>query len=211
MAAYLDEEEIWKCTMHPSKRRRRGVCPNCLKDRLASLCSDCATARPCSCSSASSAAVSSSSSSSFSRLSRVGSVGRVFNLIDSDSVLRRSRSLTIPIFRSKPENCSERNEFNGNGKRLSFWSVFKRKRRSDGEERDQGAESKIAEEERRRMMTKSRSVAVGVTSELDGGGMKSKSAAVKGRNWYFPSPIKAFRQSRISKLVSHVRSPLNRG
>ncbi|GLU05408.1 hypothetical protein SLE2022_225100 [Rubroshorea leprosula] len=207
MAGYLNEEEVWKCPKHPSKRHRSGICPVCLRDRLASLCPDCAHTRPCTCSYASTA--SSSSSSSFSRFSSAGfgSVGRVSNLIETEPTLRRSRSLAIPFLRSKPDNFSEKNDFSGNGKRSSFWSAFKSKK-SDSEEVDR-AKSRIAEDERRTIMTKSRSVAVRVTSETNAGEIKS-SPAGKGKGWYFPSPIKAFKQSRFSKLVFHVRSPLYR-
>ncbi|CAA0838095.1 Unknown protein [Striga hermonthica] len=48
MACY-PEEEVWKCPKHPSKRRRNGICPVCLRDRLATLCPICANVRPCNC------------------------------------------------------------------------------------------------------------------------------------------------------------------
>ncbi|GLT91226.1 hypothetical protein SLE2022_091240 [Rubroshorea leprosula] len=211
MAGYLNEEEVWKCAKHPSKRHRSGICPVCLRDRLASLCPDCAHTRPCTCSTVSTAS-SSSSSSSFSRFSAsgVGSVGRVSNLIESEPALRRSRSLSVPFLRSKPENYSERKyDFSGKGKKSPFWSVFKSKKR-DSEGRE-GAKSRNVVEERRTMMKKSRSVAVPpVTSETNAGEIKS-SPAPKWKGWFFPSPIKAFRQSRVSKLVFNVRSPLYRG
>ncbi|MBA0680440.1 hypothetical protein Goari_012135 [Gossypium aridum] len=206
MAFYVDEEEVWKCPSHPSKRRRTGICPVCLRDKLASLCPDCAHARPCSCITTSS----SSSSSSFSRFSTaaaggntgVGSVGRVSNLIESEPVFRRSRSLAIPFLRSKPEDSSERNGLAGRkSKTPSFWSIFrgsnKSKRYESEDDQSQGEKERRAaadEERRRRMMRKSRSVAV-----------------TKGKSWYFPSPMKVLRQSRVSKLVFQERSPLYRG
>ena len=110
MALYLDEEEIWKCPKHPSKRRRSGICHICLRDRLVTLCPDCANVRPCSC-----YATSSSSSSSFlSRFSGaddgVGFVGRVHNLIEQELGLRRSHSMAIPFLLS-------RSRFSGGGSR----------------------------------------------------------------------------------------------
>ncbi|MBA0737123.1 hypothetical protein Gogos_010599 [Gossypium gossypioides] len=206
MAFYVDEEEVWKCPSHPSKRRRTGICPVCLRDKLASLCPDCAHARPCSCITTSS----SSSSSTFSRFSTaaaggnigVGSVGRVSNLIESEPAFRRSRSLAIPFLRSKPEDSSERNGLaDRKSKTPSFWSIFrasnKSKRYESEDDQSQGETERRAaadEERRRRMMRKSRSVAV-----------------TKGKSWYFPSPMKVLRQTRVSKLVFQERSPLYRG
>ncbi|MBA0789648.1 hypothetical protein Gotri_026218 [Gossypium trilobum] len=158
MAFYVDEEEVWKCPSHPSKRRRTGIC--------------------------------------------VGSVGRVSNLIESEPAFRRSRSLAIPFLRSKPEDSSERNGLAGRkSKTPSFWSIFrasnKSKRYESEDDQSQGEKERRAaadEERRRRMMRKSRSVAV-----------------TKGKSWYFPSPMKVLRQTRVSKLVFQERSPLYRG
>ncbi|PPS16096.1 hypothetical protein GOBAR_AA04474 [Gossypium barbadense] len=191
MAFYVDEEEVWKCPSHPSKRRRTGICPVCLRDKLASLCPDCAHARPCSC---------------------VGSVGRVSNLIESEPAFRRSRSLAIPFLRSKPEDSSERNGLAGRkSKTPSFWSIFrasnKSKRYESEDDQSQGEKERRAaadEERRRRMMRKSRSVAV--TSHSG-----KSSPSTKGKSWYFPSPMKVLRQTRVSKLVFQERSPLYRG
>ncbi|XWS49261.1 hypothetical protein CRYUN_Cryun13aG0148800 [Craigia yunnanensis] len=217
MALYIDEEEVWKCPNHPSKRRRSGICPVCLRDKLASLCPDCAHARPCACSATSSS--SSSSSSSFSRfstatdgdISAVGAVGRVSNLIESEPAFRRSRSLAIPFLRSKPESLSEKNDLSGNkSKTPSFWSMFrasnKSKRYENEDHQIEGEKERIvAEEERRRMMRKSRSVAV---TSHSGIGYSKSSSSVKGKSWYFPSPMKVFRRSRVSKLVFQERTPL---
>ena len=219
MAFYVDEEEVWKCLKHPSKRRRSGICPVCLRDKLAALCPDCAHARPCACCTTSS---SSSSSSSFSRfstaaaggISGVGTVGRVSNLIESEPVFRRSRSLAIPFLRLKPESLSEKNDLAGNkSKTPSFWSMFRASNKSkryeiEDHQREGEKERITAGEERRRMMTKSRSVAV--TSHSGIGDSKSL-PSTKGKGWYFPSPMKVFRQSRVSKLVFQERSPLFRG
>ncbi|KAL4340725.1 hypothetical protein GQ457_08G025270 [Hibiscus cannabinus] len=213
MAFYEDEEEAWKCSRHPSRRRRTGICPVCLRDKLASLCPDCAHERPCECIATSSS--SSSSSSSFSRfsiaasgnVSVVGDVGRVSKLIESEPAFRRSRSLVVPFLRSKPQNSVERNESAGSKSRTpSFWSIFRasisnKSRRYEKEREDH---EKQGEEEgrRRRMMRKSRSVA-----EL------KTSPSRKGKGWYFPSPMGVLnlRQSRVSKLVFQEGSPLHRG
>nr|GMC87203.1 uncharacterized protein LOC109177147 [Ipomoea batatas] len=44
-APIIVEEEAWKCLKHPSNRQRNGVCPVCLKERLAILCPDCAASK----------------------------------------------------------------------------------------------------------------------------------------------------------------------
>ncbi|XVF51989.1 hypothetical protein PTKIN_Ptkin04bG0229000 [Pterospermum kingtungense] len=220
MAFYVDEEEVWKCPKHPSKRRRSGICPVCLRDKLASLCPDCAHARPCACSANSRSSSSSSSASRFSTsaagdVSGVGAVGRVSSLIESEPSFRRSRSLAIPFLRTKPESLSEKNDLAGNkSKTPSFWSIFsssnnKSKRfESEGHQREGEKDRISAEEERKRMMKKSRSVAVTSHSGI----RDSKSSpSSKGKGWYFPSPMKVFRQTRVSKLVFHERSPLYRG
>ncbi|XP_022772173.1 uncharacterized protein LOC111314822 [Durio zibethinus] len=218
MAFYVDEEEVWKCSKHPSKRRRSGVCPVCLRDKLASLCPNCAHARPCACS-----ATSSSSSFSFSSFSNavagdisgVGAVGRVSNLIESEPAFRRSRSLAIPFRQSKPESLSERNGFlaSNKSKTPSFWSMFRASNRSKGYEsedhqREIEKERIAADDERRMMMKKSMSVAM--TSHSSNGDLKS-SPSSRGKGWYFPSPMKVFRPTRISKLAFQENSPLYRG
>ncbi|KAB1215965.1 hypothetical protein CJ030_MR4G023635 [Morella rubra] len=231
MAFYADEEEVWKCPKHPSKRRRSGICPACLRDRLAILCPECANVRPCACCAAAATTSSSSSSSSsfsrsFSRFSTseggVGSFGRVSNLIESEPAFRRSRSVAIPFLRSRSRFVGNETELkepspvNGKSKASSFWSVFKSQKSKNIETND-GSEKKAEamEEEdkdmraRRTMMMRSRSVAVPVTSDsrsCSGGG----ESRTRGRSWYFPSPIKVFRQSKIAKVVQQ-RSPLYRG
>ncbi|KAH7836039.1 hypothetical protein Vadar_032190 [Vaccinium darrowii] len=223
MAFYADEEEVWKCPKHPSKRRRTGICPTCLKDRLGTLCPDCATVRPCECCpTATASSSSSSSSSSFSifsafgsrRESSIGSVGRVSNLIESEPAFRRSRSVAIPFFRSRFAGDGD----SGGGisekrrKSVSFWSVFRTHKGKKGEEeREEGelnrnseAEAEVEAEENylRRMMRRSRSVASGM-GEI-------RSSSRKGRGWHFPSPMGVFRHSKTSKVI-HERSPLYRG
>lgn len=224
MAFYVDEEEIWKCPKHPSKRRRSGVCPVCLRERLGSLCPDCANVRPCGC-----CATTSSSSSSSGDGAGLGSVGRLSNLIESEPSFRRSRSLAIPFLRSrsrfvgagdKDSSDLDRRELpplpssGGGGSRSktsAFWSVFRSRSSRRGEVRGVDEDPKRVESEedeasamRKTMMMRSRSVAAPVTSAA--GEVK----ASKGRSWYFPSPIKVFRQSKLSKIVQ-ARSPLYRG
>lgn len=217
-AFYMDEEEVWKCPKHPTKRHRSGICPTCLRERLSSLCPDCANLRPCACSSSAvTTSSSSSSSSSFSRFSTsggenlssgIGTVGRVSNLIESEPAFHRSRSVAVPMFmrsmsKSKPVDAA--NEERSKEKTSSaFWGWLK-EGGSIGNNNSNYKKSKKevhVEEERKVMMRKSRSVAV---STSDYG--KSKG----GTKWYFPSPIKAFRQSRLSKVVLQERSPMYRG
>lgn len=227
MAVYLDEEEVWKCPKHPSKRRKSGICPICLRDRLVTLCPDCANVRPCSCYATTSSS-SSSSSSSFSRFSAagdggVGTVGRVSNLIEREPSLRRSRSMAIPFLRSRsrfsggreldPDGARESPAMNGSRSARSFWSLFKTQKGNRGSEPEQDnceAKKVLAEEldgdaGRKAMMARSRSVAVAAVS-----GDGELRPRTKGRGWFFPSPMKVFRQSKASKVVQE-RSPLYRG
>ncbi|OAY30001.1 uncharacterized protein LOC110601082 [Manihot esculenta] len=222
MALYIDEVEVWKCPKHPSKKRRTGICHVCLRERLSSLCPDCANVRPCGCSAATTSSTSSSSSSShFSSTAGIGTVGRVSSLIESEPSFRRSRSLAIPFLRSKPpvdHDCSVRKD---NRKTASpFWSLFKSSS-SSGNTSNRGdiernnavlleqedSNKKKNEEERKKMMRKSRSVAATVTAESRSVDVKSS----KGKGWYFPSPIKAFKQSTSRGIMVQERSPLYRG
>ncbi|KAJ4847824.1 hypothetical protein Tsubulata_011778 [Turnera subulata] len=239
MAVYMDEEDVWKCPQHPSRRRRTGICHVCLRERLSSLCPDCANVRPCACyaasSTSSSSGCSSSSSASFSRYSSaagVGSVGRVSSLIDNEPAFRRSRSLALPFLRSKPPPPSSSATADAAGKLSSrsstaaaaFWSLFGRSRSSRYEaephravvllEEEAGAGKSAGEEERKRMMRKSRSVAVtsgARGSDVSRPSWSSSSSSSKGKAWYFPSPIKAFRQSISKGIMVQERSPLYRG
>ncbi|XP_023552753.1 uncharacterized protein LOC111810294 [Cucurbita pepo subsp. pepo] len=228
MAFYGDEDDVWKCPKHPSKRRRIGICPLCLRDRLVTLCPDCAHVRPCNCcATTTTTSSSSSSSSSFSRfssadLASLGSVGRLSNLIDGEPAFRRSRSLAaIPFLRSRSrfvadsgDDCSS----SGNSARASsFWSIFrsKTKKSRDGGRIEAAVEfdfkrrakevAEVEEAMRRTLMIRSRSVAVS-----DSSGRFVRTPA-KAKAWYFPSPIKAFRQSKVPKAVLTERSPLHRG
>lgn len=213
----MDEEEVWKCPKHPSKRRRSGICSVCLRDRLATLCPDCANVRPCACcattTTAATTSSSSSSSSSFSRFSHDafgGPTSRVSNLIESEPAFRRSRSLAIPFLRSRSRFVGtdteprETSPVTSKTKSSSFWSLFRSQQKNNNNKVD----TKDENTNKAAMMMRSRSVAVSMTSDSVGRDRENKA---KSRGWYyFPSPIKAFRQSKISKVV-HERSPLYRG
>lgn len=225
MACYIDEEEVWKCPKHPSKRRRNGICPTCLRDRLVNLCPDCAKVRPCACVSTTSSS-SSSSSSSFSFLNGRGgggggggSVGgRVSNLIDGEPSLRRSRSLAVPFLRSKNSPGSD------SIKTPSFWSVLKRSKTKRSEptkeneavnhnnHNDENMESNNKIDDFARMMMRSRSVSAGtkMTSAFGRDDVRS-AASVKRKSWYFPSPMQVFRSIKTPKVINNARSPLPRG
>ncbi|KAB2626092.1 hypothetical protein D8674_017752 [Pyrus ussuriensis x Pyrus communis] len=235
-AVYVDEEEVWKCPKHPSKRRKSGICHVCLRERLVILCPDCANVRPCGC------CATTSSSSSFSSSFRfpAGDGVRVSKLLEGEPSFRRSRSVAAPFLRSTSkffggafrhadfDSVGDRSKSQtvGRTKTPSFWSsVFRSSRRSKTSEVNNGenettaekkVESEIQEKEedaeaamRRTMMRKSRSVAVPTMSSKTGG-VGGERPPAKGRGRYFPSPIKAFRHSKISKIFSE-RSPVYRG
>lgn len=238
MAFYLDEEQVWKCPNHPSKRRRSGICPTCLRERLVTLCPECANTRPCACCPApiDSTSSSSSSSSSFSRFqssrggslrdgflssAAAGEVGRVSNLIESEPAFRKSRSLAIPFLRSRSRyavgGCDrqlvedDKNPLpRVSRSKINFWSVFRVSKtkkcdvHGDGLEEDSNKSDISAATDDYSRMMRSRSVAVGA-----GDGFSP--VAAKRRGWYFPSPMKAFRQSKTSKVQLHERSPMHRG
>ncbi|KNA13412.1 hypothetical protein SOVF_117320 [Spinacia oleracea] len=188
MAFYAEEDEVWKCSLHPSKRRRTGVCSSCLKERLAALCPDCANVRPCSCYATTSS--SSSASSSFSL--HFSDVGRISKLIDGEPAFRRSRSSAFPFFRSARYSTADDKpapEKLTGKESSSFWSMI-------------WWQKKPRKEKMEAEMRRSRSVAV-AGNDVRGS---------KGKGWYFPSPMKVFRQtySKTPKVV-HERSPLHRG
>ncbi|KAL0409334.1 UNVERIFIED_CONTAM: hypothetical protein Sradi_1867800 [Sesamum radiatum] len=215
MACYVEEEEVWKCPTHPTKRRRNGICPTCLRDRLVTLCPDCAHARPCGCV-ASTESSSSSSSSSF---------GRVSNLIDGEPSFRRSRSLAIPFLRTR--NSTERTPNNGRTKTpSSFLSVLKRGKTKPNEQakemnketavsagsNDENFDSHNRIEDFARMVTRSRSVSTGTAGMASGlRRVDVNSSPAKAKFWHFPSPMKAFRSSKTPKIPVQDRSPLPRG
>ncbi|XP_028074505.1 uncharacterized protein LOC114276866 [Camellia sinensis] len=204
MAFYGDEEEVWKCPQHPSKRRRSGICPTCLRDRLNTLCPDCATLRPCDCSTT--AAMTSSSISS-SGSAGIGPIGLVSNLIDTEPSFRRSRSAAIPFFRPRFAGVSNKPPAPRNRGNSSIWSVFTthKNKREDEEAKRKEVETENDYAQRMMTMMRSRSVSVLITSDSGAGDFRNSPA--KGKGWYFPSPIKVFRQSKSSKVVQE-RSPL---
>ncbi|KMS97605.1 hypothetical protein BVRB_5g125740 [Beta vulgaris subsp. vulgaris] len=183
MAFYAEEDQVWKCSLHPSKRRRTGVCPLCLKERLSELCPDCANVRPCLCCATTSS--SSSTSSSFSL--HISELGQISTLIDAEPPFRRSRSSAFPFFRSaRFSTVDDKNSSEKLAGKSSIWSVI-------------WWQKKPRREKMEAEMRRSKSVAVADNDV--------RSTKVKG--WYFPSPMKVFRQS-TSKFV-HERSPLHRG
>ncbi|XP_051115137.1 uncharacterized protein LOC127240473 [Andrographis paniculata] len=185
----VEEEEVWKCGKHPSKRRRNGICATCLRERLGILCPHCAQVRPCPC------VYSSTSSSSSASASSSSSIGRV---LDGGSTLRRSRSVAIPFLRSS-KNYDDPN--NRRFKTPSFLSVFKRSKtkrseqakenfndlNGDGDEDNSISNHRI--EDFARMITRSRSVnsAAATASNLRRG--DATSAASKAKFWRFPMKI----------------------
>ncbi|KAK6947418.1 hypothetical protein RJ641_000891 [Dillenia turbinata] len=199
MAFYVDEEEVWKCPKHPSKRRRSGICPTCLRERLSILCSDCGHVRPCSCCPTTTTTTGNSSS-----------IGKVSNLIDIEPSFRRSRSVALPFLRSRSRFSGDSSSVGS--KTTPFWSVFKKTNRKDEEEKGCSVDVK-EEEQRRNMMMRSKSVGFGLFGSHGGArssSSSSSSGSSKGKSWYFPSPMKVFRHSKTSKVVQE-RSPLYRG
>lgn len=208
MAFYADEEDVWKCLNHPSRRRRIGVCPACLREKLAVLCTECAMVRPCACCSSASSSSSSSLSfisfpgdAAFSRsVGGGGSVGRVSNFIETEPSLRRSRSVAISFFKSArfagtgsvdrrdaPESVEKRKAW--------FWLFFwprRLKREKIPAEEDEGDDLKI------RTIARSRSVAASTVSDAFAGGVVEEPRSVKSKGWYFPSPMKVFRYTKTS-------------
>ncbi|KAL1194779.1 hypothetical protein V5N11_029724 [Cardamine amara subsp. amara] len=166
-----------------------GVCPYCLHERLFSLCPDCARELPCSCTPRASV---SAGRGDDVPLSRIGSVGRVANLIECEPAFRRSTSIVVPfLWSSKPEPDSETESDLQPGRGRWLWRLF----RGNREE------------------TKTKAATIMMKSRTDAGELLCSPAPVtsKGNGWYFPSPIKVFRQSRVSKMIFPQRSPLYRG
>ncbi|KAG7569228.1 hypothetical protein ISN45_Aa04g019710 [Arabidopsis thaliana x Arabidopsis arenosa] len=164
-----------------------GICPYCLHERLSSLCPDCAHDLPCSCTPRASV---SSVGGDDVPFAGIGSVGRVANLIESESAFRRSTS--VPYFwSSKPETILETESDLKPGRGRWLWRLFRGNRE----------ETKI---KAATVMKKSNSVAGEVL-------FSPAPVTSKGNGWYFPSPIKVFRQSRVSKMIFQQRSPLYRG
>ncbi|XP_009605885.1 uncharacterized protein [Nicotiana tomentosiformis] len=192
--AYYIEEEIWKCPKHPSKKRRPGVCSICLRNRLSKLCPHCANMRPCSC------------------LIGAGGGG-----CDSEPVFCRSKSVGIPLIKSRDINSGNRRNplvSEKSNKTASFWWIFKSsKRTAEAEGKVNGLELKeksTAEnkyyynttrikELSRMMMVRSRSRSANVDRTSVSGGSDVMSPEKLKR--HLLSPIKVFRQSSALKLV----------
>ncbi|GAB4834752.1 hypothetical protein Ancab_033017 [Ancistrocladus abbreviatus] len=197
MAFYADEEEVWKCTQHPSRRRRSGICPVCLHERLSALCPDCANLRPCPCcaSSASSSSfffisfsIPADSSNSLAISGSGPAVGRMSNLINNEAGLGRSRSVSVPFFRSsRHSRSSSKDSFDRKSKSTSLWSLFRKRSKS------KSAKEEEEEIEATEKMRRSKSVAVS-----DNGG-RDEVRSAKSKGWYVPSPMKVFRQSKVTQ------------
>lgn len=218
MAFYVDDEEAWKCLKHPSKRRKTGICPTCLRDRLKALCPNCANVRPCDCSATQAESSSSSSSSSFSLFSRSGSKSATAaagatardcepELLDGEPSFRRVRSVAFPFLRSRfssvREQAGAKTPAPASKSKSSFWSVFKIKKskKKDGELKK--SDEMIADDFAKLMNMRSRSVRVPVSA----GAGDLSSPSVKRSGWHFPSPMRAFRHTKMSK-VDQGHSPL---
>ncbi|VVB02172.1 unnamed protein product [Arabis nemorensis] len=177
---------VWqKCSRHDLSKRRfvcGGVCPFCLHERLYSLCPDCARDLPCSCTPRASV----SAAEGDVPFSGVGSVGRVANLIESEPAF---------LWSAKPEPVFGTGSDLKPGRGRWLWRLFSGNR---GETRTKAAT----------VMRKSRSVAVSDAGEVP---FSPVPVTSKGNGWYFPSPIKVFRQSIVSKMTFQQRSPLYRG
>ncbi|CAA0841858.1 Unknown protein [Striga hermonthica] len=184
MACY-PEEEVWKCPKHPSKRRRNGICPVCLRDRLVTLCPHCATARPCACADRVAA------SSSF----------------EADPSLNRSRSVAIPFLRGPSKSPSFLSILRRSTTRRRDPAADGEIEGFDGGSRDdRGRIDDFA-----RMITRSRSVSAGSAASRIRPPPDAGSSPAKGKFWHFPSPMAVFRGSKASKMVVKDRSPLHRG
>ncbi|KZV28968.1 hypothetical protein F511_07528 [Dorcoceras hygrometricum] len=194
MALYLmEEEEAWKCPKHPSKKRRSGVCPACLRHRLGILCPNCANSRPCSCLS-NTASSSSSSSSSF------------FTSSGGEPSLRRSRSAAVTFLRSgsllvKTPLLSALKKSGTKKTKENEELII-----SDYSNTDENPESKNRIEDFSRMITRSRSVSTTTTTSRFR--RADMGLPAKWKLWKFPSPIKVFRTARV---MVQDRSPLHRG
>ncbi|XP_071700298.1 uncharacterized protein [Rutidosis leptorrhynchoides] len=215
MPLYIDEEQLWKCPKHPSRRRKSGICPKCLRDRLVTLCPNCANSLPCpECPAPIEITSSSNSPFSLFSFSRGGSHRRDFsnhnesnrssNSVEGDPVLRKSRSVAIPLLRSKSKYVGNVTEIEkaGTGKvsrsKINFWSVFKVNKSKRCDVKDEivtEGEVSMCDDLTRvngdltAMMTRSRSVAV------------NGNEFGRSKGWYFSSSVKSFRQSKLPTSV----------
>ncbi|XP_042440573.1 uncharacterized protein LOC122025765 [Zingiber officinale] len=209
----VEEETGWRCWKHPMQSPG-GVCASCLRDRLLRLCPNCAGLRPCSCFASPSSSRSSSSGSPRSCRwisgdeAGLGPVGTVSRLIASEPAFRRSRSVGIPLVRSRsvaaaPAACDDPSPSSTERGGRRGWAFFWPFSRSAGEGK------KVIPP---LGLFRSRTVAAG-RSSMSGGGVREEEAKRKsGRRWHFPSPMKVFRQRKqAAKTAGHGRSPMWHG
>lgn len=146
-----------------------------------------------------------------------GALHRVHNLIDSkaNGGLKRSRSVAIPFLRSRSQFRTGDRELDNEGITLKnsagltrsrstrwFWSMFKPRKGNRSGVQEQDSECVVGEDEggsinrKAAMITKSRSVAA------SGSGVGELRGPKKGKGWYFPGSMKAFRQSnKVPKVL----------
>ncbi|KAK4770343.1 hypothetical protein SAY87_030875 [Trapa incisa] len=200
------------------RERLSNLCPDCASLRPCGCCASTTTTSSSSSSSSFSRLFYGGESSG-----GVGSVGRVSNLINSEPSFRRSSSTAVSIFRSRlryaddlDAACHDNVGRGFPGSRTSratlFWGIFRRdtSRRSGGDfgelaacnggervrvEGGREPDVRAMEKPSRMMMRKSRSVAA---TWSRAGAVARSSSSGKGWNWYFPSPIKAFRQPKAA-------------
>ena len=139
-------------------------------------------------------------------------------MIDSEPSLRRSRSMAIPFLRSRSRFTGDDRDLDsdkdspalrGSRSTRSFWSLFKTQKSKRSGVPELMSKKVMVEDDvvnRKAMMMKSRSVAL----SSSGIGELRPSPVTRGKGWFFPSPMKAFRQSKPSKFVQE-QSPLHRG
>uniref|UniRef100_A0A7N0UX00 Uncharacterized protein n=1 Tax=Kalanchoe fedtschenkoi TaxID=63787 RepID=A0A7N0UX00_KALFE len=188
--AYVDEEVVWKCRIHPSKRRRHGVCALCLRDKLISLCPNCASVRPCAC------------PEPPAELRRSRTLA-VTSFLRSKSTHKPSTD-AVPSFRSSKSTYKTSNDAVPTLPPLakstsnSFWFKLKTKKREKAEE-----------VEDHQKMTRSKSVGMALFSNFgsfrEGGSRSEKTTLSKG---WFASSAKGLKQSKQAAKVNHENSPV---
>ncbi|CAM8878026.1 unnamed protein product [Rhodiola kirilowii] len=186
--AFLDEEEVWRCPTHPSKRRMHGVCPLCLRDKLINLCQNCANVRPCDCPEPA-----------------------------EPTELKRSRSLVVSFLRSKSTHKTTTiNQPPPRAKSSSFWSKMKVKKRekageSDADEMSSRRGNSTGEEKKITLMMRSKSVGMALFGSFREGSGRSIVTTEKTSKGWFASPIKALKQSKAAKVNNENSPALCRG
>ncbi|XP_047320284.1 uncharacterized protein LOC124924268 [Impatiens glandulifera] len=203
MSFYAGEEEVYKCSKHPSKRRRigGGICPTCLRDRLIVLCPNCHDVRPCSCNVIASTSYSSpfslfpsSGRGGSARSSNAGAFSGDPNLkMETEPSFTRSRSLAIPIIRTKIAVSDSCGGTPAKSKAALWWAFIKQNRRKTEDDCD---------DQSLMMIRRSQS-----SRSPGGGGGDEKSSPRKNRGWKFSGGINMFggRQSKTSKVVQEGR------